>query len=250
VSYLSPDYNKIPEIEVRKAIAYAYPYNDMWLATGEVPGVTRVPANSIMPPGMSGRKEYFPDGEQIEYNPEKAKELLAEAGYGDEPYPLTMVYYEVDPLAVAGQKQLEKGMAEAGFDVKGIPVQESPYNIWLDPDNKINKTLNLRAVNWCSDWPSPLTILPSLLRTGAVYNTAFFSEPEVDEEMTRIVTELPLEEQPAAWGALDEKVGTEYFPLIPTAFRNDLFVFGSKIGNGVGDGAIGAPYYKGLYVMQ
>jgi peptide/nickel transport system substrate-binding protein len=249
VSYLSPDYEKIPEIEVRKAIAYAYPYNDMWLATGEVPGVTRVPANSIMPPGMSGRTEYFPDGEQFEYNPEKAKELLAEAGYGDEPYPITMVYYEVDPLAVAGQKQYEKGMAEAGFDVKGIPVQESPYNIWLDPDNKINKQLNMRGVNWCSDWPSASTVLPSLLRTDAVYNTSFFSEPEIDEEMAAI-NEMPLDEQADAWGALDEKIGTEFFPMIPTAFRNDLFVFGSKIGNGVGDGAIGAPYYKGIYVMQ
>ena len=42
---------------------------------------------------------------------------------------------------------------------------------------------------------------------------------------------MPLEEQADAWGALDEKIMTEYFPIIPTAFRNDLFVFGSKVGN-------------------
>ena len=48
---------------------------------------------------------------------------------------------------------------------------------------------------------------------------------------------MPLEEQPDAWGALDEQIVTEYFPIIPTAFRNDLFAFGEKIGNPTGDGA-------------
>ena len=31
------------------------PYEDIWLAGGEIPGVTRVPANSVMPPGMAGQ---------------------------------------------------------------------------------------------------------------------------------------------------------------------------------------------------
>lgn len=249
VSTLAPDYTKITEIEVRKAIAYGYPYTDMWLATGEVPGVTRVPANSLMPPGMAGKRDFQPDGEQITYNPEKSKELLAEAGYEPGEYEITMVYYEVDPLAVAGQKQLTKGLEEAGFTVKAIPVQESPYNIWLDPDNKINKTLNLRGVNWCSDWPAGSTMLPPLLKTDAAYNTAQFSEASVDDEMDRIAT-IPLEEQADAWGALDEKIMTEFFPIIPTAFRNDLFVFGEKVGNPTGDGALGAPNYKDLFVVQ
>jgi peptide/nickel transport system substrate-binding protein len=61
---------------------------------------------------------------------------------------------------------------------------------------------------------------------------------------------MPLEDQADAWGALDERVGTEFFPIIPTAFRNDLFAFGTKIGNGVGDGALGAPDYKDLFVIQ
>ena len=249
VSYLSPDYTKITDINVRKALAYAYPYQDMWLATGEVPGVTRVPANSIMPPGMAGKHEYFVDGEQFTYNPEKAKALLAKAGYGNKPYPITMVYYEPDPLAVAGQKVFEKGMAEAGFKVKGIPVQTSPYNVWLNPDDKTNKQLNLRGVNWCSDWPSALTMLPPLLRTGAAYNTAQFSEKSVDQRMSEIPS-LPLDQQADAWGSLDEEIETKYFPILPTAFRNDLFVFGSKIGNPAGDGEIGAPDYKDLFVKQ
>ena len=247
VSTLTPDYTKITEIEVRKALAYAYPYEDVWIAGGEVPGVTRVPANSIMPPGMAGKKDFQVDGEQITYNPEKAKELLAEAG--EEGYQITMVYYEVDPLAVAGQKQLTKGFEEAGFKVKAIPVQVSPYDIWLDPDNKINKTLNLRGVNWCSDWPAGSTMIPPLLSSDGVYNTAKFSEPEIDAEMENIAT-LPLEEQADAWGQLDVKIMSEFFPIIPTAFRNDLFVFGEKIGNPSGDAALGAPNYKDFFVMQ
>jgi peptide/nickel transport system substrate-binding protein len=248
-SFLAPDYTKITDINVRKAIAYAYPYQDMWLATGEVPGVTRVPANSIMPPGMAGKHDYFVDGEQFTYNPEKSKELLKDAGYEPGEFKITMIYYEPDPLAVAGQKVLVKGMEEAGFTVKGIPVQDSPYNIWLNPDDKLNKTLNLRGVNWCSDWPSGLTMLPPLVRTGAAYNTAQFSEKSIDDKMAEIPT-MPLDEQADAWGAVDEEIGTKYFPIIPTAFRNDLYVFGSKIGNPTGDGQIGAPDYKDLYVMQ
>jgi peptide/nickel transport system substrate-binding protein len=249
VSTLTPDYNKIDDINVRKALAYAYPYEDAWLAGGEVPGVTRVPANSIMPPGMAGKKEFQPDGEQITFDPEKSKQLLEEAGYAPGEFEISMVYYEVDPLAVDVQEQVTRGFEEGGFKVKAIPVQIDPYNVWLDPDNKINKTLNLRGVNWCSDWPSGSTMLPPLLKGGATYNTAQFDEPAINEEMDSIAT-MPLEEQADAWGELDEKIMTEHFPIIPTAFRNDLYVFGEKIGNPTGDGSIGAPNYKDVYVAQ
>jgi peptide/nickel transport system substrate-binding protein len=247
-SYWSPDYTKITDINVRKALAYAYPYNDVWLASGEIPGVTRVPANSMMPPGMAGYSDFQVDGQQITTNVDKSKELLKKAGFGDKPYPITMVYYEPDPLAVDAQKQITKGLDAAGFDVTAIPVQVSPYDIWLDPDNKINKKLNLRGVNWCADWPSGLTMLPPLVRTGATYNTEHFSEPSIDDAMTNITSNTALKDQPAAWGALDKKILTDYYPIIPTAFRNELFTFGSKIGNPTGDGALAAPNYKDLFV--
>ena len=123
--------SKITDINVRKAIAYAYPYEGIWLAIGEVPGVTRVPANSIMPPGMAGKREYFADGEQFTFNPDKSKELLAEAGYEPGEFEITMIYYEVDPLAVAGQKQFEEGLRGGRLQGHGHPDPGlDPYNIW------------------------------------------------------------------------------------------------------------------------
>ncbi len=248
VSSLAPDYTKITDIDVRKALAYAYPYEDVWIASGEVPDVTRVPASSVMPPGMAGRRDFQVDGTQITYDPKKAKELLARAGYGDEPYPITMVYFELDPHAVAAQDQITKGFEASGFSVKAIPVQESPFDIWTDPDDEVNQTLNLRGASWCPPWPAGAAMLPPLLSRGAAYNTAQFDEPSIDEAMAALAT-LPVRDQADAWGALDKTIMQTYFPLIPIAYVNRLFVFGDRVGNPSGDGSMGMPNYKDLYVV-
>ena len=75
-----------------------------------------------------------------------------------------------------------------------------------------------------------------------------FAEDAIDERIAG-VAELPIEEQAAEWGAIDEQIQTEFFPAVPTAYYNQLFAFGSKIGNPSGDEALGAPNYKNLFVM-
>jgi peptide/nickel transport system substrate-binding protein len=249
VSTITPDHTRITDIRVRKALAHAYPYEDVWIAAGEVPGVTRVPAGSIMPPGMAGRRQVQVDGRQISYDPARSRRLLAEAGHGDQPYPITMAYDERDPLAVAAQAQLTTGLEEGGFDVTAVPVQQSIYSVWLDPHDEVNKTLNLRGVTWCPMWPSGSALLPPLLRSGAPFNTAHFSEPSVDAAMDDIAR-LPLDQQAAAWGELDERILTEHFPLVPTAYTNRLFAFGDRVGNPTGEASWGAPNYKDLYVVR
>ena len=74
------DMTKITDINVRKAIGYAYPYEDVWKAGGEIVGLTRVPGTSILPPGTAGRVEYDVLGiGGKDTDPAKAKELLQEA---------------------------------------------------------------------------------------------------------------------------------------------------------------------------
>jgi ABC-type transport system substrate-binding protein len=65
------------DIRVRKAIAYATDLNtlcNVYFQGG------RTPANSLIPKGIPG---YNKDNPVHEYNPEKAKQLLAEAGYAN-----------------------------------------------------------------------------------------------------------------------------------------------------------------------
>ena len=63
------------------------------------------------------------------------------------------------------------------------------------------------------------------------------------------LTELPVEEQAEAWGALDEQILTDHFPIIPTAYVNRLFAFGDRVGNPTGEASMGAPNYKDLFVV-
>ena len=249
VASIAPDYTKITDVRVRKALAYAYPYQDAWTAGGDVPGVTRVLASSLLPPEMPGRRDYRVDGEQITYDPARSRALLAEAGWGDEPYPITMAYFDLDPQAREAQDQVTTGLEAGGFSVKAIPLQESPYNVWTDPDDEVNRTLDIRGSNWCPPWPTGAAMLPPLLEPGATYNTAHFEEPSVTEEMRRIAT-LPAKQQPDAWGELDETIMRTWFPIIPTGYVNRLFVFGDRVGNPAGDGSSGTPDYKDLYVVR
>jgi peptide/nickel transport system substrate-binding protein len=249
-SFWYPDYTKITNIKVRQALGFAYPYENSWSAAGEVVGVTRVPGNSILPPGLSGRQEYGPiNGGQVTYDPKKAKQLLSEAGVKPNTYKITFVYKKDDPNAVKSKDQIVAGLKASGFVPNPLGVSGSPYDTWLNPTDKVNKSLNLRGVAWCSDWPSGLTFIPPLFQTGQLYNTGHFSEAAIDSKIKSIPS-MPAAQQPAAWAALDKEVETKYYPAINLGYINNLFTYGSKIGNFNNDSAIGAPDYRDIYVMK
>ena len=52
IRYQGP--NAIDDIDVRRAIAFAYDYENVWAAAGDIPGTTRIMGNSILPTGMLG----------------------------------------------------------------------------------------------------------------------------------------------------------------------------------------------------
>ncbi|WP_344778060.1 ABC transporter substrate-binding protein [Nocardioides panacisoli] len=257
-SFVMPNYDKVKELQVRQALAFAYPYEDVWSAAGELPGVTR--ANGVtddtlgfglLPPGMAGRKAWNPeiDGETIQYDPEHAKQLLKEAGYDPGEYEVSFVYDATTPQGKAGAEQRKLGYEKSGFSVKMYPYTAgSLYDVWTDPNNKLYKKINLLGTAWCQDWPSPATFLPPILETGAAYNTGNFSESSVDDQMNEIRT-LPVDQQADAWGELEQKVMTDYQPVINVGYYQGIFGVGSGIGGFNNDTTVGgAPDYRTTYV--
>ncbi len=248
-----PDYRKIKEIEVRQALAYAYPYKDAYAAAGVIPGVTRSYGTNIMPPGIPGREEYnpLPDHEPGETDPAKAKELLAQAGYKPGEYEISFLYATDDPASVDTQKQISAGLKAAGFVPK--PVASTIAEISTtraDPDAPIN----VRSGGWCSDWPSGGSWFPPVfgglnLKEGLGANYAAFDEPEFNKEIDRI-QQLPLDEQPAAWNELDQMLQEKWFPVFVTGYGGVAMMRGSKVNNMEVDTLSGMPTWKDMWLSQ
>jgi len=259
-SFAEPVIAKIPELAVRQALAFAYPYEDVWSASGELAGVTR--ANGVtdpnlgfglLPPGMVGREVVNPeiDGETIKYDPEHAKEILAAAGIEPGTYEISWVYDSSSPEGKAAMEQTRQGYEAAGFKTKVYGYPGSLYDVWTDPNNAIHKKINLMGTAWCQDWPSGATFLPVIVGgrpAPGPYNAGGFSEKDVDDRIEAIKN-LPLDEQAAAWGELDTYVMETYMPVLNRGYYQNIFAFGSKIGGFANDTSVGgAPDYRTIHV--
>nr|MBA3232387.1 hypothetical protein [Propionibacteriales bacterium] len=244
-----PDYRKITDIRVRQAMAYAYPYH----AAARISG-NSLPGASILPPGFPGRQDYSVlDTSPGRTDPDRAREMLKEAGYAPGEYELTFLYVADDPGSVELKDLYVRSLEAAGFRTtpRSTPTREAYDSVRVDPDAPIN----LRMGGWCSDWPSGNSFLPPLFhsvsfKASEVFdNQAYFAEPAIDDEIERI-SQLPLDEQAAQWGALDKTIMTDYYPAIITGYNGVAMTHGSKIAGINQDSTYGAaPTWKDIYVM-
>ncbi|MBA2716423.1 MAG: hypothetical protein H0U51_05105 [Propionibacteriales bacterium] len=249
-----PDYRKIKEKEVRQALAYAYPYKDTYAALGLIEGVTRSYGTNIMPPGIPGREEYnpLPDHELGATDPEKSKQLLADAGYQPGEYTISFSYLTDDSSSVDSKDQIVAGLEAGGFKAKPVAttIAESS-TLRADP----NAPLNVRTGGWCSDWPSGGSWFPPVFQSNNVEeeglgaNYAVFSEKAVDDKIAEI-QQLPIEEQPAAWNEIDQMIQEEYFPVFVTGYGGVAMMRGSKVNGMEDDAVFGMPTWKDMWLSQ
>ena len=76
------DNRTVTDKAVREAYLWAYPYNDVIIASGLIKGVTAIPATNLMPPGIPEREEYNPvEGHgPFQTDAAKAKQILEDSG--------------------------------------------------------------------------------------------------------------------------------------------------------------------------
>lgn len=245
------DMRKIKDIRVRRAIGYAYPYEDAWRASGQIVGVTRVPGTAILPPGTAGRKEFdvLGIGGQ-DTDPARARRLLKQAGALG--YEIKFLFATDDDARVAEKDAIEAGLEKAGFTA--TPIASTIDTIRTDRSD-YDSPINVRSSSWCSDWPSGGSWFPAqwhgdLVGLEGMPNPSSFDVPEMDAEQDRILDSLSPDEAAQAWGEFDQRMQEEYYPAVVTGYVGTAMIHGSKVGGMENDNVRGMPTFSTMYLTE
>jgi peptide/nickel transport system substrate-binding protein len=250
--YWAPDNRKITNKKVREALSWAYPYQNLILATGDITGVTAIPATNLMPPGIPGRTPYNVTGRKaFQTDPAKARQLLKQAGALG--YEIKFLFRTDDDLSVKSKDVTVKALTQAGFKATPVPTTIADYPAARD---NTKEDINVRSAGWCSDWPSGATWIPTIYgsthpdQTGSLgTNYEAFGNPTVDKQIDA-VQRMPLTKQAGGWNALDHSIMQKYFPLFPTYYGGVVMAHGSKIMGMDDDTTVGMPTWKDIWVSQ
>lgn len=131
-------------------------------------------ANGIVPPGMPGYSN--PNLPEQTFDPERAKQLIAESSYGDVSKlpPIT--------LHVSTASDLDKAIYtsyETNLGLK-ISVEESSWADFLAELNGPNTPFQMYELGWIADYPDPQNFLEVLFHSKSAQNHGGYSNPKVD----------------------------------------------------------------------
>lgn len=245
------DATKIKDINVRKAIGVAWPFESIHKAAGET-SHSFTPASTVIPPQIAGRLDYTFENfnGQGDGDPAKAKEMLKAAGA--EGFELSYYYTNDDDTAQKVNQVRKQALEAAGFKVNdiGAPAKERRAIVGK-PNGKYNMLQS--PAGWCFDWPSADSIIPPTFGTTALSQggTTFgnTSSPEIDSEIKRIL-QLPIEEQGAEWGKMDKLLTEKYFYAMPAYYDKGNSVFGTKVKNVMNNPNKGMPEITKIWIDQ
>lgn len=133
-------------------------------------------ANGILPPGLPAFNSALTG---LPYNPQKAQQLLAEAGFpGGKNFPKLVISYR------QGYQFLADAVLALRDDLKrnlGIEAEARPMEWAQFLNERKNGTMPCFHLRWAADYIDPQDFLSMMLRTGAEENKVGYSNPEFDK---------------------------------------------------------------------
>ena len=183
LTYIGFDTTKPPfdNPKVRQAFCYAV---DKERVISQVLKDSVSPAYGILPPGMPGYDENF---QGLSYDLEKAKSLLAEAGYGngtDLPVIIFNVPGEGGYVSTSLTAILYQWQQNLGAEIQIRQLESDAYYYRLDEEKD-----EAFFFGWIADYADPQNFLEILFRTGTANNMGQYSNPEVDSLLEQAAIE-------------------------------------------------------------
>ncbi|MBC2900698.1 ABC transporter substrate-binding protein [Streptomyces cupreus] len=234
-TYYSPiNMTRVKDKKVRQAINYAWPHQQIQTINGG-PATTEI-ATTIFAPVTPGYTPF--DLYDVKKNPggqpEKAKALLEEAGQVG--YKLVIAYQQSDTqvkVAVA----LKNALEEAGFKVVNKQVDKSTFYTQI---GKLDNGFDLFGAGWSPDWPNGYSEFRPTWHGENIgdgrSNYAQLNDPSVNKAIDAAAKIEDVEEANKAWGEVDKMI-CELAAVVPDYHKIRNYIYGSKVGNVLWDGA-------------
>jgi peptide/nickel transport system substrate-binding protein len=235
------DMRKITDIEVRRAIGYAFPYRAFYRINGGGIG----PSRSLLSPGVPGSVAYDPlPGLKLgATDPGKSKALLRAAGFQPGEYridfPYDVTYDKPTAMLIA------RALTAGGFHAVAHPVGNGVYSAVRDDPNG---PYNMHSFGWCPDFPDGYRTLLGQFPAKGFPDLTYLNDPDLDAKVDHIAG-LPLVQQAPEWGELDRYVEDDLYPYVVRGVSTVSDLYGSRVG-GLNITFNGSPTWGDLYVKH
>jgi peptide/nickel transport system substrate-binding protein/oligopeptide transport system substrate-binding protein len=173
------------DVRVRQAITHAV---DIDTIVREVTRRGSLPARGILPPGIAGSDPAF---RGFPYDPERARQLLAAAGYAE-----GRGFPPVEVWTVSRDESVQRELMAYQKYLAAVGIQLTPHvaENWKDFIQHINeKKVPMFYAAWYADYPDADNFLYVLCHSKSATNRMGYRNPQVDgllEEARREMDEL------------------------------------------------------------
>ena len=229
VAYIGMNSQEPPfdDVKVRQALNYAIDRET--LATVLLSGVV-APTSKILPPGFPA---YNPQLEGYPYDPEKARQLLAESKYGSDTstYPRIVITFPGSfgsPLSPLYEAILATWEEQLGIQ---MDIQQTEWATYLQ-DLRERRFQIFGGLGWVADYLDAENFLDILFHSESDNNNTGFSNSELDDILERARVEQDEQARIALYNEAEQLI-IEQAPWAPLYHSN-------------GDSYIIKPYVKGL----
>jgi oligopeptide transport system substrate-binding protein len=174
------------DVRVRRALTMAI---DRKALVEEVTQGGEMPAYAFVPPGVADVEEGSDfrevGGDFFEEDIEKAKQLLAEAGYEDgEGFPAFEILYNTHEMhKIIAEAIME--MWEKNLGITGITLRNEEWGVYLT--SRDEGDFDVARAGWIGDYVEPNTFL-DMWKTGSGNNNTNWGDPRYDEIISELVT--------------------------------------------------------------
>ncbi len=207
IIHLNTKNGPLEDETLRKALSYAFPYQD---AIDFAAGGYATQPYGLIPAGMWGHSEEVP---QYSFDPEQAKQLLAEAGYADGGLELTALYTSGDEPQRKCLELYKAELQKLGVDLE---IRTGPWSsIWEQAKGE-DPPQDMYPFYWWPTYVDPFDFLFSMLHSEdePLYNLSYYNNSEVDD----------LIDEASALAATDKEAASELYVKAQQIAMDDAVV--------------------------